>query len=54
VFIGNEKLEGRDFKIEFHWIPLDRIQEIKMFLSNASRLLQKRDEGVKHFISKEE
>lgn len=54
MFIGDEYIEGRDFKIEFHWVPLNRIHEIKVYPTNTSELLLKLGDGVQHFVYKEE
>jgi ADP-ribose pyrophosphatase YjhB (NUDIX family) len=53
-FIGDESFEGRDFKLEFHWIPLDKVRSIEVYPTNAADLLQKLDEGVQHFVYREE
>jgi 8-oxo-dGTP pyrophosphatase MutT (NUDIX family) len=53
-FIGDEQIEGRNFKLEFHWIPLDKIKDIEIYPANATELLQKPDEGVQHFVYREE
>lgn len=54
MFMGQEQLEGRDFKIEFHWIPLGKIHDIDIYPSNTVPLLQKLDAGVQHFVYGEE
>lgn len=53
-FIAHEHIEGRDFDIEFHWIPLDKVKDIAVYPTNAAGLLEKLDEGVQHFIYREE
>lgn len=53
-FIGDEQLEGRDFKIEFHWISLDETENIEVYPTNTSELIKKLDDGVQHFVYKEE
>jgi len=53
IFIGNERLDGRDFKIEFHWVPLEKIKDIELYPTNTITLIQKLDEGVQHFVYKE-
>lgn len=52
-FIAHEHIEGRDFDIEFHWIPLTKVKNIEVYPSNATELLKHIDEGVKHFVYKE-
>lgn len=53
VFPGREHLEGRDFQIEFYWIPLEEIGRIKVYPTNAKEMLNKPHEGVQHFIYRE-
>jgi len=53
-FIGLEQIEGRNFDIEFHWIPLDEMKNIEIYPTNVPDLLSKIDEGVQHFIFREE
>jgi ADP-ribose pyrophosphatase YjhB (NUDIX family) len=52
-FMGMEEMENRKFNIEFYWIPLNEINKITIYPINASKLLNKLDNGVKHFIYKE-
>ena len=53
VFIGKERIEARNFDIEFHWMPIFRLGNIKVYPPNAAELLNKRGKGVKHFVYKE-
>ena len=53
MFIGYEKLDGRDFKIEFHWVPIDKIKEIEVYPTNTNSLIEKLNEGVQHFVYRE-
>ena len=53
-FIAHERIEGRDFDIEFHWIPLTKVKNIEVYPSNASELLEHIEEGVKHFVYRED
>lgn len=52
-FVASEHLEGRNFDIEFHWVPLNEINNIKIYPSNAAELLGKLGEGVQHFVYRE-
>jgi 8-oxo-dGTP pyrophosphatase MutT (NUDIX family) len=52
-FIAHENIEGRDFDIEFHWISLTKVKNLEVYPSNASELLEHIDEGVEHFVYKE-
>jgi ADP-ribose pyrophosphatase YjhB (NUDIX family) len=53
VFVGDEQIEGRDFKIEFHWIPLADVAKLEVYPTNTAELLGKLDGGVEHFIYRE-
>ena len=53
MFWGQEQLEGRDFGIAFHWVPLDAVSGIEVYPTNAAELLEKLDDGVQHFIYRE-
>lgn len=54
TFLGKEHLEGRNFELEFHWEPIDKVGELEVYPTNAKELLHKLDEGVQHFIYREE
>lgn len=53
VFMGKEEIGGDDFEIEFHWIPLEQLNKIKIYPEKATELLLKLDGGIEHFIYKE-
>lgn len=53
-FTTHEHIEGRKFDIEFHWIPIDEVKNITVYPANAAELLDKLNEGVQHFVYKEE
>lgn len=52
-FIGREQLEGRNFDLEFHWIPIEQVKKLEVYPMQAAALLEKLDEGVQHFIYRE-
>lgn len=52
-FTAKEHLEGREFDLEFYWIPLDEIKNIKVYPTNAVDLLGKLEAGVAHFVYRE-
>lgn len=54
MFYAQEHFEERDFRIEFHWLPLNQVKNIALYPTNAAELLQRLDEGVKHFVYREE
>jgi len=53
VFMGDERIEGRDFKIEFHWMPLENLDQIEVYPTNIADLMKRYDEGVQHFVYRE-
>lgn len=54
VFLGTEQMEGRNFELEFHWIPLADARKLELYPVNARELLGKLDGDVQHFVYKEE
>jgi 8-oxo-dGTP pyrophosphatase MutT (NUDIX family) len=54
VFTGNEHIEGRQFSIEFHWLPLDALVGIEVYPTNTAELMKRYDEGVQHFVYREQ
>jgi len=53
VFVGDERIEGRDFKIEFHWTPIKALNQIEVYPTNIADLIKRYDEGVLHFVYRE-
>lgn len=53
TFFAREQLEGRSYALEFHWVPLDKIDSISLYPKNAAELLKRRGGGVRHFIYRE-
>ena len=51
--IGKEQLEGRNFNMEFHWVPLTELKNIEVYPTNAVELIEKINNGVQHFIYRE-
>jgi ADP-ribose pyrophosphatase YjhB (NUDIX family) len=50
VFIGDEHIEGRDFKIEFHWKSIDSLGQLEVYPTNIADLMRRYHEGVQHFV----
>jgi len=53
VFIGDENIEGRDFKIEFYWKPIDILNQLEVYPTNIAELMGRYNEGVQHFVYRE-
>ena len=53
VFIGKEQIEGRNFNMEFHWVPLTELKNIEVYPTNAVELINRITNGVQHFIYRE-
>lgn len=53
TFLGKEHLEGRNFDLEFHWVPIEEASKREIYPVNARELLEKLDGGVQHFLYKE-
>ena len=54
VFRGVEQMEGRKFELEFHWVPLEEVNQLELYPTNTRELLQKLDAIVQHFVYREE
>ena len=50
MFIGKERIEGRKFDLEFHWIPIEDLKNIEVYPTNVIELMNHINEGVQHFI----
>lgn len=53
MFLGTEHIEGRNFELEYHWIPLEELQKLEVYPTETPELLRKLDGGVQHFVYKE-
>lgn len=53
IFEAKENINGKNFVLTFEWIPIDEIKNIKIYPANAAKLLKNLDNGVQHFIYKE-
>ena len=53
VFTAQEKLEGRNFTINFYWVPLDKTKDLLIYPEQTKALLQMPADRVEHFIYKE-
>ncbi|MBR5310165.1 MAG: NUDIX hydrolase [Oscillospiraceae bacterium] len=53
MFMAKEHIEGRNFELEFHWVPIEKTGELEIYPENAKELLKSEEKGVKHFIYKE-
>jgi len=53
MFLGKEHIEGRNFDLEFHWIPVTELKNIEVYPTNVVDLMNRLDQGVQHFIYNE-
>ena len=53
MFMAKEHIEGRNFDLEFHWIPIEKTAELEIYPSDSAKLLSKLGKGTKHFVYKE-
>lgn len=53
VFVGDEHIEGRNFRIEFHWKPIESLGQLEVYPTNISDLMIRYNEGVQHFVYRE-
>lgn len=53
-FTGLEMHENREFNIEFHWIPIENMENYQIYPTQAAEMLKTDTKEVKHFVYKEE
>ncbi|MCL2396591.1 MAG: hypothetical protein FWC93_00840 [Defluviitaleaceae bacterium] len=53
IFAGHERIQGREFGMEFHWVPFEALAKIKAYPANIADLMKRYNEGVQHFICRE-
>ena len=53
IFLGEEHMEGRNFDLEFRWVPLEKAAELNLYPTDCRKLLAMLDQGVQHFVYKE-
>lgn len=53
MFVGREKIEGRKFDLDFHWVPIGELNNIEVYPTNVVELMNKINDGVQHFIYQE-
>lgn len=53
IFMGDEHIEGRNFKIEFHWVPVESLALIELYPTNIADLMMRYNDGVQHFVYRE-
>lgn len=54
MFLAKEQLEGRDFTLEFHWVPIAQLKEIKIYPENTREFLSAPSDYVQHFVYRQE
>lgn len=52
MFMGMEQLSERKFDLEFHWIPLERLEKIEVYPTRTAELIHA--PHVQHFVFFEE
>lgn len=53
TFTAREHIEGRKFDVEFHWVPIEDVENLEVYPVQAPQLLNKLDDGVQHFVYRE-
>ena len=53
MFMAKEHIEGRNFELGFHWIPIEKTAELEIYPSDSAKLLSELGKGTKHFVYKE-
>ena len=53
MFMATEHIEGRNFDLEYHWVPIEDVKKLEVYPTNTPELLEKLQEGMQHFIYRE-
>lgn len=53
VFTGDEQIEGKNFKMEFYWQFVEKLNQIEVYPTNIAELMKRYNEGVQHFVYRE-
>ncbi len=53
-FSARERLEGREFEILFHWVPIDSLDNAEIYPPETRELLREKNGCVTHFVYREE
>lgn len=53
TFTGIEKLPGRDFEMEFHWVPEEKLGELELYPPQAAEYIRYPGK-VEHFVYRED
>ena len=53
MFMASERMEGRNFDLEYHWIPIEDIEKLEVYPTQTPELMRKLPEGVQHFVYNE-
>lgn len=53
VFLGRERIGGRSFDLEFHWVPIGEVKDLEVYPTNTPTLLEQLDGDAVHFVYRE-
>ena len=54
MFLSKEYNEKRNYMIEFHWMPREKLEHIKVYPVNIAQLIKRYNDGVQHFVYRED
>ena len=47
-------MKGKEFKMEFHWVPLEEMKNIEVYPTNVVELMNTvEQQGAQHFVYQE-
>ena len=49
-FLAMEQLDGQQFRLKYSWVPLDDLDAISIYPTNAKAFLQNPSQEVRHFV----
>lgn len=50
-FMGVEEMDNKKFKMEFFWVPIKDLKNLKVFPTNCYSLMSKLDNGIQYITS---
>ena len=53
MFLASEHLEGRDFELEYHWVPIADMGKLEVYPTQTPELMKRLQDGVQHFVYNE-
>ena len=53
MFMASEHMEGRNFDLEYHWVPIGDMEKLEVYPTQTPELMKRLQGGVQHFVYNE-